>query len=254
MTARLQDKVAIITGSASGFGAGMARLFVREGATVVLADLDGEGAGRLADELAEGGARVRSQRVDVTDGHALEAAVAETVEAYGRVDVLVNNAGIGQRAMAAEDIDDELFERVGAVNMYGVFAGCRAVIPVMKRQGSGAIINTASTAAVSPRPLLSVYNASKGFVLTLTQSLAIELAASNIRVNALNPVISETGMYDTLVGDRDPEQARAAFLDSIPLGRMSTPEDVGWAAVYLASDESSMVTGVALEVDGGRVI
>ena len=251
---RLQDKVAIVTGAASGFGEGITRLFAGEGAKVVAADIDGDGAQRLAKELTDGGRDVRAEAVDVTSGSDLQGAVDRTVEALGRVDILVNNAGIGQSATPFEDVDDALFERLTAVNMYGVFAGCRAVVPVMKRQGKGAIINTASTAAVRPRPLLNVYNASKGFVLTLTKSLAIELAPANIRVNALNPVISETGMYETFVGSRDPEEARAAFLSTIPLGRMSTPEDVGWAAVYLASDEASMITGMAIDVDGGRDI
>lgn len=252
MTARLQDKVTIVTGAASGFGEGIARLFALEGAKVVIADIDDSGAQRLAEELTAAGTDVLIERVDVTDSSSLEAAVGSTIERFGRVDVLVNNAGIGQGGIPLEDVDDALFERLVAVNMYGVFAGCRAVIPAMKRQGKGVIINTASTAAIRPRPLLNVYNASKGFVLTLTKSLAVELAPANIRVNALNPVIAETGMYETLVGNRDPDEAREAFLASIPLGRMSTPEDVGWAAVYLASDQASMVTGMAIDVDGGR--
>lgn len=251
---RLAGKVCIVTGAASGLGAGGARRFAAEGATIVAADLDEDGAAAVAQQIEAVGGVARADAVDVTDAAALAALVERTLSAHGRIDVLWNNAGIGIRPTPAEDVDDATYHRIAAVNMFGVFAGCRAVIPSMKRQGRGVILNTASTAAVRPRPLLNVYNASKGFVLTLTKTLAIELAPHGIRVNAINPVMAETPMLDVFTGDRTVEDTRRAVVETIPLGRMSTPDDVAAAAVYLASDEAAMVTGSALDVDGGRDI
>ena len=250
---RLEGKVAIITGAASGFGEGTARRFAAEGARVVLADRNGEGAELVAKELCEAGHEALAQTVDVAEDADVRALVAGTVQRHGRIDVMFNNAGVAIEPTPLEDVTDDAFSVIAAVNMYGVFAGCRAVIPVMKAQGSGVILNMASTAAVRPRPLLSVYNASKGFVLTLTKTLALELAPHGVRVNAINPVMGQTGMLKVFTGsDGLDNERRAAVVDTIPLGRMSTPEDIAWAATYLASDEAALVTGIGLEVDGGR--
>ncbi|MBY5160965.1 glucose 1-dehydrogenase [Salsipaludibacter albus] len=252
MTGRLEGKVAIITGSGAGFGAGAARLFAEQGATVVVADIDGDSAKAVADEITGVGGRARPEIVDVTRTADLEAMVARTVDEYGQLDIMFNNAGIPMSPTPIEETTDELYERIARINMYGVFAGCRAVVPAMKRQGGGVILNTASTAAVRPRPGLGIYNASKSFALNLTKTLALELAPHNIRVNAINPVMGDTGMLGAFSGDRDPVEARKAFEATIPLGRLSTPQDIAWAAVYLASDEAAMVTGIGLDVDGGR--
>jgi len=247
-------KVAIVTGAASGFGAGIARLFAEHGAAVVLADVNGDGAKAVAAEIVRDGGEARPEVVDVTSREDLDAVVRRTTDEHGRLDVMVNNAGIPMRPTPLEDVDDATYERLASINMYGVFAGCRAAIPAMKQQGAGVILNMASTAAIRPRPGLSVYNATKAFVLNLTKTLALELAPHGIRVNALNPVMGDTPMLSTFSGDRDPEEARKAFEATVPLGRLSTPTDVAWAALFLASDEAAMVTGHALDVDGGRDI
>jgi len=251
---RLGGKVAIVTGAASGFGAGIARLFAEHGAAVVLADVNGDGAKAVAAEIVRDGGEARPEVVDVTSREDLDAVVRRTTDEHGRLDVMVNNAGIPMRPTPLEDVDDATYERLASINMYGVFAGCRAAIPAMKQQGAGVILNMASTAAIRPRPGLSVYNATKAFVLNLTKTLALELAPHGIRVNALNPVMGDTPMLSTFSGDRDPEEARKAFEATVPLGRLSTPTDVAWAALFLASDEAAMVTGHALDVDGGRDI
>jgi 3-oxoacyl-[acyl-carrier protein] reductase len=250
---RLAGKTAIVTGAAAGFGEGIARRFCGEGARVLLADVNGETAEIVAKELREAGHDAVAAAVDVTVDADLRAAVQRAVDLWGRVDVMVNNAGIAQEPTPIEDATDELFQRLVAVNMYGVFAGCRAVVPVMKAQGGGVIITTASTAAVRPRPLLNLYNASKAFALNLTKTLALELAPHRIRVNAINPVMGETAMLKVFTGEAHMgDERRAQVVSTIPLGRMSTPDDIAWAAVYLASDEASLVTGHGLEVDGGR--
>lgn len=250
---RLAGKVSIVTGAASGFGEGIARRYCAEGASVLLADLNGEAAEMIAKELREAGHDAVAAAVDVSVDADVRGAVAAAVERWGRVDIMVNNAGIAQEPTQIEDATDALFEKLVAVNMYGVFAGCRAVVPVMKSQGGGAIINTASTAAVRPRPLLNLYNGSKAFVLNLTKTLALELAPHNVRVNAINPVMGDTGMLKVFTGEEEMDNARRAqVVSTIPLGRLSTADDIAWAAVYLASDEASLVTGHGLEVDGGR--
>lgn len=250
---RLAGKVALVTGAAAGFGEGIARRYCAEGASVLLADLNGEAAELVAKELREGGHDAVATAVDVTADTAVRDAVDVAVKRWGRIDIMVNNAGIAQAPTAIEDATDELFADLVAVNMYGVFAGCRAVVPVMKAQGGGVIINTASTAAVRPRPFLNLYNASKAFALNLTKTLALELAPHQIRVNAINPVMGDTGMLKVFTGESEMDNhRRAEVVSTIPLGRMSTPDDIAWAAVYLASDEASLVTGHGLEVDGGR--
>lgn len=247
---RLGGKVAIVTGAGSGFGAGIARCFAAEGARVVLLDRDGQAAGRVASDLAETAVAIEA---DVTEAAAFERAAGLARERFGGLDILVNNAGVGQVPQPLDELDEAAFERIVAVNMRSVYLSARVMVPLFRKQGSGVILNIASTAGVSPRPGLAWYNASKGWVITATRSMAVELAPSGIRVNALNPVAGETPMLKTFMGGDTPEK-RERFLATIPLGRFSTPQDMGAAAAFLCSDEASMITGVALEVDGGRCI
>jgi 3-oxoacyl-[acyl-carrier protein] reductase len=247
---RLAGKIAIVTGAASGFGAGIAAKFVAEGARVVVADRDGAGAERVAAALGDDAVGVRA---DVTVGADVEAMVERAVARFGGLDVLVNNAGMGHVPQPLESLDEAEFDRLLAVNVKSIYLAAKQVVPRFKAQKRGVILNIASTAGVSPRPRLTWYNASKGWVITATRSMAVELAPFGIRVCALNPVAGETPMLKTFMGEDTPE-IRAKFLATIPIGRFSTPEDLGNAACFLCSDEASMITGVALEVDGGRCI
>ena len=246
----LEGKSAIVTGGASGFGAGIVRRFVREGANVVIADVNGDGAEALAAELGD---RARGVVADVTVAADVEALIAAARSFAGGIDVLVNNAGIGHPPEPMETLSEETFDRIIDVNVKSIYRTARLVVPEMKANGAGAILNIASTGGVSPRPNLTWYNASKGWVITATRAMAIELAASGVRVNALNPVAGETPLLKTFMGDDTPE-IREKFLSTIPIGRFSTPDDMGAAACFLCSDDASMITGVALEVDGGRCI
>lgn len=245
---RLAEKTAIVTGAASGFGAGIARRFAAEGATVMVADINADGAAALAHEI--GGI---APRVDVSDAGSVAAMAAAARDAWGRIDILVNNAGITHLPKPMEEVTEDEFDRVFAVNAKSVYLTAREIVPMMKAAGRGAILNIASTAGVSPRPRLNWYNASKGWMITATKAMAVELAPFGIRVNALNPVAGETPLLKSFMGEDTPEM-RAKFLATIPLGRFSTPDDMGNAALFLCSDEASMVTGVAMEVDGGRCI
>ena len=247
---RLAGKIAIVTGAASGFGEGIARKFVAEGARVVVADRDGDGAMRVADALGLDAAGVRA---DVTKAADVEAMVRTAIDRFDGLDVLVNNAGMGHVPQPLESLDEADFDRILAVNVKAIYLAAKEVVPRFKAQQRGVILNIASTAGVSPRPRLTWYNASKGWVITATRSMAVELAPFGIRVCALNPVAGETPMLKTFMGEDTPE-VRAKFLATIPIGRFSTPEDLGNAACFLCSDEASMITGVAMEVDGGRCI
>ncbi|MCB1424851.1 MAG: SDR family oxidoreductase [Zhengella sp.] len=247
---RLQDKVAIITGGASGFGEGMARRFAEEGAKVVVADLNAKGAERVASEIGDAAIPVT---VDVALRDEIEAMVEAALQAFGRVDVMVNNAGFTHRNGSLLDVDEDTFDLITAVNMKAIYHSTQLVVPIMERQGGGSIINTASTAGLRPRPNLTWYNASKGWAITATKSMAVELAPKNIRVNALCPVAGETAMLASFMGEDTPE-IREKFKSVIPLGRFSTPLDIANAALWLASDEAGFITGVALEVDGGRCV
>jgi 3-oxoacyl-[acyl-carrier protein] reductase len=247
---RLAGKIAIVTGAASGFGEGIARKFVAEGARVVVADRDGDGARRVADAL---GAHAESVRADVTRAADVEAMVRTAIDRFDGLDILVNNAGMGHLPQPLESLDEADFDRILAVNVKAIYLAAKEVVPRFKAQKRGVILNIASTAGVSPRPRLTWYNASKGWVITATRSMAVELAPFGIRVCALNPVAGETPMLKTFMGEDTPE-VRAKFLATIPIGRFSTPEDLGNAACFLCSDEASMITGVAMEVDGGRCI
>lgn len=245
---RLEGKTAIVTGGGSGFGAGIARKFAAEGARVMVADINADAAEAVAREI--GG---HAQLVDV----AYDGAVAEMIDAaghaFGRIDILVNNAGVTHPPGPLEEVAEAEFDRVLSVNAKSVYLTARHVVPPMKAAGGGAILNIASTAGVSPRPNLSWYNASKGWLITATKSMAVELAPHGIRVNALNPVAGETPLLASFMGEDTPVM-REKFVSTIPLGRFSTPADIANAAAFLCSDEASMITGAALEVDGGRCI
>lgn len=237
-----------MTGGASGFGLGIARAFAAQGARVMIADIDGAAAQAAAAKL---GALAHS--VDVSDDAAMAAMARAALDAWGRIDIHVNNAGITHMPAPMEEVSEKDFDRVLAVNAKSVYLSARHIVPMMKAAGRGAILNIASTAGVSPRPNLNWYNASKGWMITATRAMAVELAPFNVRVNALNPVAGETPLLKSFLGEDTPEM-RAKFLATIPMGRFSQPEDLGHAAVYLCSDEASLVTGVAMEIDGGRCI
>ncbi len=247
---RLEGKRAIVTGGASGFGAGIARRFAEEGARVIVADLNGEAARVLAAELGDADLGVA---VDVSNAAEVTALAETANRLLGGIDIVINNAGVGHTPQPLDELSDEAFDRIAAVNMRAIYLMSKAFVPAMKAQGSGAILNIASTGGVSPRPNLTWYNASKGWVITATRAMAVELAPFQVRVNALNPVAGDTPLLKTFMGADTPE-VRAKFLASIPIGRFSTPEDMGAAAAFLCSDDASMITGVALEVDGGRCI
>lgn len=247
---RLAGKSAIVTGGASGFGAGIVRKFIAEGARVMIVDINGDAAALLAKEL---GSNAIAQTTNVSVNADIEAMTQAALSAFDSIDILVNNAGVTHAPMPLEDISEEDFDRVFSVNAKSVFLTAKHIIPAMKAKGCGAVLNVASTGGVSPRPNLSWYNASKGWMITATRTMAIELAPLGIRVNAINPVAGETPLLKSFMGEDTPE-IRAKFLSTIPMGRFSTPEDMGNAACYLCSDEASMVTGVCMEVDGGRCI
>jgi 3-oxoacyl-[acyl-carrier protein] reductase len=247
---RLKGKVAIITGAASGFGEGMAKRFAEEGAKVVVADLNAKGAERVAAEI---GASAIAVTTDVSLQSEFDQMVAAAMTSFGRIDIMVNNAGYTHRNGDMLAVEEDVFDLITAVNMKAIYHSARAVVPIMEAQGGGVILTTASTAGLRPRPGLTWYNASKGWAITATKSMAVELAPKNIRANCLCPVAGETGMLAQFMGEDTPE-LRAKFRASIPLGRLSTPLDIANAALWLVSDEAAFITGVALEVDGGRCI
>ena len=247
---RLQGKTAIVTGAACGFGEAIARRFAKEGAGVVIADIDGDGAARVAGEIGEGAWAVTA---DVASAADVVAMVEIAQSAFGRLDILVNNAGYTHKNGDMLSVDEVTFDRIFAVNVKAIYLAALAAVPVMAGRDGGVIINTASTAGLRPRPGLTWYNGSKGAAITLTKSMAVELAPRKIRVNCLCPVAGETGMLADFMGEDTPEK-RAQFIASIPLGRLSQPADIASAALFLASDEAEFLTGVALEVDGGRCV
>ena len=247
---RLKGKKAIVTGGASGFGEGIVRKFVSEGADVLIADLNIEAAQKLSHEL---GTAVLASETNVAKNYSVLKMVALASAELGGVDILVNNAGITHLPAPMEEVSDEDFDKVFTVNCKSVFLTAKHIVPIFKSQRSGVILNVASTAGVSPRPHLNWYNASKGWMNNATKGMAVELASSGIRVNAINPVAGETPLLKMFMGEDTPEM-RAKFLSTIPLGRFSTPEDMGNAACFLCSDEASLLTGVCMEVDGGRCI
>lgn len=246
---RLEGKVAIITGGAQGFGAGIAQVYAREGAKVVVTDINTEGARMMAESLPGGAIGLGGDVSKLTD---VKTIVAKTLEAFGKLDIIVNNAGTSHRNKPLTEVTEAEFDQVFAVNVKSIYNFAIAGVPHMQAQG-GAIINIGSTAGIRPRPGLTWYNASKGAVNLVSKSMAVELAPYKIRVNAIAPVAGETPLLATFMGEDTPE-IRAKFIASIPLGRFSTPRDIANAALFLASDEAAMTTGSVLEVDGGRCV
>lgn len=249
---RLDGKIAIVTGAASGFGRGIAELFAKEGAKVVVADINAAGALEVARAIGEG--RAVATKTDVTQRCDVEAMVGIATNVFGGLDILVNNAGITHKNQSLMTVSEDEFDRIYAVNVKSIYLTALAAVPEMEKRGGGSIINTASTAGLRPRPGLTWYNGSKGAAITLTKSMAAELAPKNIRVNAINPVIGETGMIEQFMGVSDTPENRAKFIAGIPLGRFSKPLDIANAALFLADPASAFITGVAIEVDGGRCI
>jgi 3-oxoacyl-[acyl-carrier protein] reductase len=256
MPAQLSNRVAIVTGAASGFGEGIARLFADEGAQVVLADVNLAGAQRVAADIAarHGAERALAVDCDVASSASVAALVQRTVERFGVPGVVVNNAGITHRNQPMLEVDEVEFDRIYAVNVKSIYNMARAVVPPMRERGGGVILNVGSTAGIRPRPGLTWYNGSKGAVNVLSKSMAVELGPFNIRVNAICPVMGETGLLEKFMGMPDTPENRARFIGTIPLGRLSTPADIAAAALFLASDAAAFITGVEFPVDGGRTV
>jgi 3-oxoacyl-[acyl-carrier protein] reductase len=248
---RLAGKSIVITGAGSGFGAAMAKRMVKEGAQVLVADLNGGAAETVAREI--GNAAVPFQ-VDVTDRARHQEMIDAAIKHFGDLDCVINNAGYTHRNQPLLDVDEATFDRVYDVNVKSIYYSCHSVVPHFRKRGGGIMINIGSTAGIRPRPGLTWYNGSKAAVNLLTKSLAVELAPDKIRVNAICPVMGPTGMLEQFMGVPDTPENRARFIATIPLGRLSDAEDIASAAVYLVSDEAQFLTGVCLPVDGGRTI
>ena len=251
---RLKDKVTLGTGAGSGFGAGIARLFASEGAKVVVNDINDNAGQSVAQEIVEAGGAATYIHADVASREDTRAMIQGAIELGGRLDVLVNNAGLTHRNKPFLEVTEEEFDRIYDVNVKAIFMALQEAVPIFRQQGSGCVINTSSTAALRPRPGLGVYCSSKGAVSNLTKALAVEFASDQIRINALCPVIGETGMLETFMGVPDTLENRKKFEATIPMGRFSTPSDVAAAALFFASDDASFITGVTMEVDGGRCV
>ncbi len=249
---RLQNKIALITGGASGFGEAIAKQYAAEGAAVMVTDLDPVGARRVATEINSSGGRAESHQADVTKAADVEAMTEATIKAFGGLDILVNNAGVPQRIGRFETVLEDAIDRIFDVNVKSWLKTTRAALPHLEARGGGSIVNTASIAGLRPRPGAAWYNASKAAACSLTISMASELGEKNIRVNALCPVAAETPLFEEVVGGQITDEDRQRFISGIPLGRLATPADVAGAAVYLASDDAQFLTGVLLPIDGGR--
>lgn len=247
---RLSNKTALVTGAAQGFGLGIAEAFLREGASVALLDIAEKPLQGAVESL---GGKAMGLGCDVTNADQVNRAVQKVIGAFGRLDIIVNNAGTSHRNKPLEQVTEEEFDRVFAVNVKSIYLTTLAILPHFREIGGGAILNIGSAAGIRPRPGLTWYNASKGAVNLLSKSMAVELAPDRVRVNALAPVAGETPLLATFMGEDTPEK-RAAFTATIPWGRLSTPQDIANAAVFLCSDEADMITGSVLEVDGGRCV
>ena len=251
---KLNNKVAIVTGAASGFGEGIAKRYAEEGAKVVVADLNDDAGARVVSEIEKVGGAATYVYADVSNGEAVKAAVAHAESTYGGLDIMVNNAGWAYSNRSSLDVTEDEFDKVFAVNVKSLYHTTIHAVPLLRQaKGQGVIINVASTAAVRPRPNLTWYNATKGAAVNITKSLSLELAPG-IRVCAINPVIGETALTETFMGVPDTPENRKSFLVGIPMGRFSTPLDIANAALFLASDDANFLTGVCLEVDGGRCV
>ncbi|MGZ7175935.1 SDR family oxidoreductase [Burkholderia gladioli] len=251
---RLAGKTAIVTGGGSGFGEGIAKTYAREGANVVVNDLNGAAAERVASEIAVAGGKAIAVPGDVSHGEDWRALLAATLEDFRQVHILVNNAGTTHRNKPVLEVSEAEYDRVYAVNMKSLFWSVQTLVPYFRQAGGGVFVNIASTAGIRPRPGLVWYNSTKGAMITASKTLAAELGADRIRVNCINPVLGETGLMTEFMGVEDTPENRQRFLATIPLGRLSTPQDIANAALYLASDEAEFITGTCLEVDGGRCI
>ncbi|MEI4473001.1 glucose 1-dehydrogenase [Frigidibacter sp. MR17.24] len=248
---RLEGKVAVVTGAGGGFGEGIARLFAAEGAKVGVLDLRADAAAAVAGSIGDSAIALAA---DVTDAAQMQAAVDAVVERFGAPDIFVNNAGWTHRNKPMMEVTEEEFDRVYAINVKSIFLMSRIIVPMMRAKGGGSIVNIGSVAGIRPRPGLTWYNSTKGAVNILSQSMAVELAPDRIRVNAICPVMGETGLLEAFMGVPDTPENRARFIATIPMGRMSRPEDIARATLYLASDDAEFITGVLLPVDGGRTI
>lgn len=251
---RLSGKVAIVTGGGSGFGEGIAKRFAAEGAAVVIGDLNLAAAEKVAGEINKAGQKALPVAADVSQAMQMKALVQAAVDAFGGLDIMINNAGMPQRNAPMLDTDEATFDKIFAVNVKSIYLSATYAVPEMRKRKGGVFINIASTAGVRPRPGLVWYNGSKGAVITLTKAMAVELAPEQIRVNALNPVAGLTPMLKEFMGGTETEEMKAKFVSTIPIGRFSTPTDIANAALYFASDEANFITGVCMEVDGGRCI
>jgi 3-oxoacyl-[acyl-carrier protein] reductase len=252
---KLLDRVAVVTGAGGGFGEGIAAHFAELGARVVVADIRAAAAQAVAAAIESAGGQALPVEVDVTQSDSVAAMISATRARFGRLDILVNNAGTTHKNQPLLDVDEASFDRVYATNVKSLYLGARHAVPVFRAQGGGGVmINIASTAGVRPRPGLTWYNGSKGAAIVLTKSMAAELAPDRIRVNAINPVMGETGLLAEFLPGEDSAESRNRIIATIPLGRLSRPIDIAKAAAFLASDDAEFITGVALEVDGGRCI
>jgi 3-oxoacyl-[acyl-carrier protein] reductase len=252
---RFDRKSVIVTGAASGFGEAIATRFAAEGAKVVVADVDAAGGNRVAGAIKAAGGQAVFVRTDVSKAADVKAMIDAAVAQFGGLDILVNNAGFSHRMMPLWELPEEDYERVFSVNTKGVYLGAKYAVPVLRQRGGGVIVNTASIGAVAPRPGVTAYNATKGAVVTMTRGLAMEVAPFHIRVNAVNPVAADTQFVKGALGmDSMPEPIRQTVVQGIPLGRLAEPRDVAAAVLFLASDDAEFLTGVCLNVDGGRSI
>ena len=251
---RLENKVVIVTGAGSGFGEGIARRFAAEGAKIIVNDIDEGGGRRVTTELRTAAGHAEFVRADVSRDADVAMLIETAVALFGRIDVVVNNAGWTHRNKPMLDVTEAEFDRVYATNVKSIFLTSRHAIPVFRKQGGGCFVNIASTAGVRPRPGLTVYNSTKGAVITMSRSMAAEFGPEKIRVNVINPVLGLTGLAREFMGGDDTPAVREKFIASIPMGRLSTPLDIANAALFLASDEAAFITGACLEVDGGRCV
>lgn len=248
---KLNNKVAIVTGAGGGFGEGIAQLYIQEGAKVIIADIRADAAKAVADKL---GPSASPFTCDVSKGESVNALIAYTIQTFGTPDIVVNNAGVTHLNKPMLDVTEAEFDRVYDINVKSIFHMAHAVVPYMRKKGGGVILNVGSTAGIRPRPGLTWYNGSKAAVNIISKSMAVELGPDKIRVNAICPVMGETGMFTQFMGMPDTPENRAKFLGSIPLGRFSLPSDVAAAALFLASPDAEFFTGVELPVDGGRTV